>query len=62
MTRTLHYREMRWIAQDVSRFLKKKLAVQLQTDPHLVTSPVFGVITYSINDARSGEFDDRPVM
>lgn len=25
-------------------------------------SPVFGVITYIINDARSGEFDDCPVM
>lgn len=24
--------------------------------------PVFGVITYSINDARSGEFDDCPVI
>lgn len=24
--------------------------------------PVFGVITYIINDARSGEFDDSPVM
>lgn len=24
--------------------------------------PVFGVITYTINDARSGEFDDCPVM
>lgn len=24
--------------------------------------PVFGVITYIINDARSGEFDDCPVM
>lgn len=24
--------------------------------------PVFGVITYIINDARSGEFDDFPVM
>lgn len=24
--------------------------------------PVFGVITYSINDARSGEFDDSPVI
>lgn len=24
--------------------------------------PVFGVITYSINDARSGELDDCPVM
>lgn len=29
-----------------------------------VTSPdaIFGVITYIINDARSGEFDDCPVM
>lgn len=27
-----------------------------------VTSPVFGVITYIINDARSGEFDDCPVI
>ncbi len=25
-------------------------------------SPVFGVITYIINDARLGEFDDCPVM
>lgn len=25
-------------------------------------SPVFGVITYIINDARAGEFDDSPVM
>lgn len=25
-------------------------------------SPVFGVITYIINDARSGEFDDSPLM
>ena len=24
--------------------------------------PVFGVITYIINDARTGEFDDCPVM
>ena len=24
--------------------------------------PVFGVITYIINDARSGEFDDCPIM
>lgn len=24
--------------------------------------PVFGVITYIINDARAGEFDDCPVM
>ncbi|HFG2882276.1 TPA: hypothetical protein ACGGFX_001353 [Escherichia coli] len=27
-----------------------------------VTSPVFGVITYIINDARSAEFDDCPVI
>ncbi|ASK00127.1 S24 family peptidase [Citrobacter freundii] len=26
------------------------------------SSPVFGVITYVINDARLGEFDDCPVM
>ncbi|EBG7960342.1 TPA: S24 family peptidase [Escherichia coli] len=26
------------------------------------THPIFGVITYIINDARSGEFDDCPVM
>ncbi|EDW8118109.1 LexA family transcriptional regulator [Salmonella enterica subsp. enterica serovar Sundsvall] len=25
-------------------------------------SPIFGVITHIINDARSGEFDDCPVM
>lgn len=25
-------------------------------------SPIFGVITYIINDARTGEFDDNPVM
>ncbi|OUF10516.1 DNA polymerase V subunit [Enterobacter roggenkampii] len=25
-------------------------------------SALFGVITYIINDARSGEFDDCPVM
>lgn len=24
--------------------------------------PIFGVIPYIINDARSGEFDDCPVM
>lgn len=29
---------------------------------HGVESPVFGVITYVINDARLGEFDDYPVM
>jgi len=24
--------------------------------------PIFGVITYIINDARAGEFDECPVM
>lgn len=33
-----------------------------QTGDYNVSSPVFGVITYIINDARSGEFDDCPVM
>lgn len=27
-----------------------------------MSRPIFGVITYIINDARSGEFDDCPVM
>ncbi|HCD7251426.1 TPA: hypothetical protein ND504_002271 [Citrobacter farmeri] len=29
---------------------------------YLKLSTLFGVITYIINDARSGEFDDCPVM
>ena len=32
------------------------------TGDYNMSSPVFGVITYIINDARSGEFDDCPVM
>lgn len=36
----------------------------LRTNDEMADSdrPVFGVITYIINDARSGEFDDCPVM
>lgn len=34
----------------------------LKDDVSDTSRPVFGVITYSINDARSGEFDDCPVM
>ncbi|MEB7555209.1 LexA family transcriptional regulator [Kluyvera cryocrescens] len=33
-----------------------------EDDGHSSTRAVFGVITYIINDARSGEFDDCPVM
>lgn len=33
-----------------------------EDDGHSPTRAVFGVITYIINDARSGEFDDCPVM
>lgn len=32
------------------------------TGDYNVTSPVFGVITYIIHDARSGEFDSCPVI
>ncbi|WP_220766696.1 HumD family translesion DNA polymerase [Escherichia coli] len=37
---------------------------ELPSDEEGFTAPlsVFGVITYIINDARSGEFDDVPVM
>lgn len=31
-------------------------------DDGTIPDAIFGVITYSINDARSGEFDDCPVM
>ena len=34
----------------------------MKDDVSDTSRPVFGVITYSINDARSGEFDDCPVM
>ncbi|QFH50422.1 S24 family peptidase [Leclercia adecarboxylata] len=35
---------------------------ELPVDNFAEASPVFGVITYIINDARTGEFDDCPVM
>ena len=31
-------------------------------DGYSSTAPIFGVITYIINDARTAEFDDCPVM
>lgn len=34
----------------------------MKDDVSDTSRPVFGVITYIINDARSGEFDDFPVM
>lgn len=34
----------------------------LRDDTYGEASQVFGVITYIINDARAGEFDDCPVM
>ncbi|MDX6936209.1 LexA family transcriptional regulator [Enterobacter kobei] len=34
----------------------------MKDDVSDTSRPVFGVITYCINDARSGEFDDCPVM
>ncbi|HDR2714453.1 S24 family peptidase [Enterobacter asburiae] len=34
----------------------------MKDDVSDTSRPVFGVITYIINDARSGEFDDCPVM
>lgn len=34
----------------------------LRDDTYGESSQVFGVITYIINDARAGEFDDCPVM
>lgn len=40
----------------------KREEIPGQTGDYNVSSPVFGVITYIINDARSGEFDDCPVM
>ncbi|EMK0351404.1 LexA family transcriptional regulator [Citrobacter amalonaticus] len=40
----------------------KREEIPDSTGDYNVTSPVFGVITYIINDARSGEFDDCPVM
>ncbi|WP_195619543.1 HumD family translesion DNA polymerase [Citrobacter farmeri] len=40
----------------------KREEIPDSTGDYNVTSPVFGVITYIINDARSGEFDDCPVI
>lgn len=40
----------------------KREEIPDSTGDYNVTSPVFGVITYIINDARSGEFDDCPAM
>lgn len=40
----------------------KREEIPGQEGDYNVSSPVFGVITYIINDARSGEFDDCPVI
>lgn len=40
----------------------KREVLSLRNEDSDSSRPVFGVITYSINDARSGEFDDCPVM
>ena len=40
----------------------KREEIPDSTGDYNVTSPVFGVITYIINDARSGEFDSCPVI
>lgn len=40
----------------------KREEIPGQTGDYNAALPVFGVITYIINDARSGEFDDCPVM
>lgn len=40
----------------------RKEPVPESDDSYGCSSPIFGVITYIINDARSGEFDDCPVM
>lgn len=37
-------------------------ALPLKDDASDSSRPIFGVITYIINDARSGDFDDSPVM
>lgn len=46
--------------ENVSNGMKERLPGHDDTDTG--AGPVFGVITYIINDARSGEFDDCPVM
>ncbi|USR61632.1 LexA family transcriptional regulator [Lelliottia amnigena] len=40
----------------------KRESLPSQDEMSDTSRPVFGVITYIINDARSGEFDDCPVM
>ncbi|WP_413773262.1 S24 family peptidase [Enterobacter asburiae] len=40
----------------------KREPLPLKEEASDTSRPVFGVITYSINDARSGEFDDSPVI
>ncbi|VEC62575.1 DNA repair protein [Escherichia coli] len=40
----------------------KKEALPKDDDGCTGSNAVFGVITHIINDARSGEFDDCPVM
>ena len=46
--------------ENVSNGRKEKLPGH--DDNATETMPIFGVITYIINDARTGEFDDYPVM
>ena len=46
--------------ENVSNGRKEKLPGH--DDNSTEARPIFGVITYIINDARSGEFDDCPVM
>ncbi|EOZ7468155.1 S24 family peptidase [Enterobacter hormaechei] len=40
----------------------RRESLPLKDDVSDTSRPVFGVITYSINDARTGEFDDCLVM
>ncbi|EPA5203378.1 DNA polymerase III subunit theta [Escherichia coli] len=40
----------------------KKEALPVDDDGYTGSNAVFGVITHVINDARSGEFDYRPVI
>lgn len=40
----------------------KREALPSKDEMSDTSRPVFGVITYIINDARAGEFDDCPVM
>ena len=40
----------------------RREAIPAKKEGYGTSLPVFGVITYIINDARLGEFDDCPVM